>query len=403
MSADIASEQDRRRALGPCVRPRWSYGVNVPKQDRAAASLRSRAPNLGQTARVLLAIALNVLLSATSSSAPLQAPAGGDQSQLKGAQALIKAVYATVRGRLDPSGQPLGWFHAFFKGENGNTYIPYTVTIPRSAVPGSTIAMYVFVTPHLGPGQGGSRQRPDDPEPAEPQAPAGPETAFQAIYFLDAGTHRAPDAYRVSRAFAVPPGSYDVYVAVGDITAAQADAKPSPDGAAANVMVIKQEVSVPDLWRTSLSISTVVVAERVEPLKAPPTVEQQTSNPYLLSGWHIVPARRTEFQHSDELSVIFFVYNAGLTSARKPDVTIEYVFYRRSDARETYFIRTPPQHFNGSTVPSFRAEAGHQIIGGQAVPLKSFPEGVYRLEVKVVDKTNGSTVTRDVAFSVRAS
>lgn len=356
-----------------------------------------------QTARVLLAIALNVLLGATSSAAPLQPLAGVDQSQLKGAQALIKAVYATLRGRLDPRGQPLGWFHAFFKGENGNTYIPYTVTIPRSAVSGSTIAMYVFVTPHLSPGKGGSRQRPDDPEPAELQAPAGPETAFQAIYFLDADTYRAPDAYRVSRAFTVLAGNYDVYVAVGDMTAAQADSKPSPDKTAANVMVIKQEVLVPDLWRTSLSTSTVVVAERVEPLKEAPTVEQQTSNPYLVSGWHIVPAQRTEFQRSDELSVIFLVYNAGLTSARKPDVTIEYTFYRRSGTRETYFVKTPPQLFNASTVPTFSVEAGHQIIGGQAVPLKSFPEGVYRLEVKVVDKTNGSTVTRDVAFSVRAS
>jgi hypothetical protein len=169
------------------------------------------------------------------------------------------------------------------------------------------------------------------------------------------------------------------------------------------VTVIKQEVSVPDLWRPSLSTSTVVIAERVEPLTAPPTAEQQASNPYLLGGWDIVPARRTEFQPSDELSVIFFVYNAGLTSARKPDVTIEYAFYRRSEARATLFVRTPPQHLNASTVPSFSAEAGHQIIGGQAVPLKSFPEGGYRLEVKVVDKTNGSTVTRDVAFSVRAS
>lgn len=378
-------------------------GVNVPEHDRAAAFLRSRAPNRGKTTRVLLAIVLNVLFSATSSSAPQKAPPRGDPSQLKEAQALIKAVYAALRGGLAPLGHPLGWSHTFFKGEHGDMYVPYTLTIPRSAVTGSTIAVYVFVTPRVGPGKGGSRQPPDDGESAELQAPAGPETAFQATYFLDADTHRAHDVYRISRAFAVPAGSYDVYVAVGDMTPAQADAGPSPNGASANVMVTKQEVSVPDLWRPSLSTSTVVVAERVVPLTAPPTVEERASNPYLLGGWHIVPARSTEFQRSDELSVIFFVYNTGLTSARKPDVTIEYVFYRRGDARDTSFIKTPPQHFNGSTLPSFNAEAGHQIIGGQSVPLKSFPEGLYRLEVKVVDKTNGSTVTRNVAFSVRAS
>jgi hypothetical protein len=67
------------------------------------------------------------------------------------------------------------------------------------------------------------------------------------------------------------------------------------------------------------------------------------------------------------------------------------------DGRERYFVKTPPQHFNDSTIPGFSADAGHQIIGGQAVPLKSFPEAAYRLEVKIVDRTSGSTITRDVA------
>jgi hypothetical protein len=37
------------------------------------------------------------------------------------------------------------------------------------------------------------------------------------------------------------------------------------------------------------------------------------------------------------------------------------------------------------------------------VPLKSFPEGDYRLEIKVTDKVSGKVVTRDVNFSVKAS
>jgi hypothetical protein len=348
------------------------------------------------------AIAFNALLGAQSSSTQPQSP-GDDRTKLNEAQPLIKAVYAAVRGRLDQKGQPLGWFHAFFKGENGNTYVPYTITIPRSAVPGATIAMYVFVTPHLDPGKPGSKQRASEPEPGEVQAPAGPDMAFQALYFLDAAALKTPDAYRVSRAFAVAPGSYDVYVAVSAAAAAPGDQPPSGKGSQPNVLLIKQEVSVPDLWRPGLSTSSVVVAEHVEPLKAGPTTDQQTSNPYLLSGWDIVPARTAEFRHSDELSVIFFVYNAGLTATRKPDVAVEYAFYRRNGARETYFTKTPPQLLNASTLPDFSKEAGHQIIGGQAVPLKLFPEGAYRLEVKVVDKTNGSTVTRDVVFSVRPS
>lgn len=63
----------------------------------------------------------------------------GDQSRLKGAQALIEAVYATLRGRLDPPGRPLGWFHAFFEGENGNTYVPRLEVKVVDKTNGSTV------------------------------------------------------------------------------------------------------------------------------------------------------------------------------------------------------------------------------------------------------------------------
>ena len=37
------------------------------------------------------------------------------------------------------------------------------------------------------------------------------------------------------------------------------------------------------------------------------------------------------------------------------------------------------------------------------MPLATFPEGEYRLEIKVTDKNNGKTLTRDVNFTVKAS
>jgi hypothetical protein len=48
-------------------------------------------------------------------------------------------------------------------------------------------------------------------------------------------------------------------------------------------------------------------------------------------------------------------------------------------------------------------QAGHQLQAGQAVPLTSFPEGDYRLEIKVTDKLANKSLTRDVNFSVSGS
>jgi hypothetical protein len=341
-------------------------------------------------------LALPIALAALTA-APLAQEAVDPQARVRDVQPLVRAVFAAIRGTLHDVRAPLGWSHAFFKGEAGNTYVPFTVTFDRESVP-RTLVMYVFVTPARA--SKGQVQSSAGAEGDEPQIAPPPETAFEATYVLDPGAGASP-AVRVSRAFSVPPGEYDVYVAAGpaltDKSAVEGGAGGTPPS---GILLSKQQLSVPNLWTAALSTSTILVADRVEPLKAALTLEQQIANPYSLSGWQIVPASSTDFTQADDLSVFFFVYNAGVTPARKPDLTVEYAFHRRSGGRHALFTRTAPQQFNASTMPGFSVEAGHQIIGGQAVPLRSFPAGEYRLEVKVVDRTNGSSIDRTVDFSV---
>ena len=65
------------------------------------------------------------------------------------------------------------------------------------------------------------------------------------------------------------------------------------------------------------------------------------------------------------------------------------------------FNKTPPQAFNAQSLPpNFDPSAGHQIVAGQAVPLASFPEGDFRLEIKVTDNKTSKSLTREVLFSV---
>ena len=51
----------------------------------------------------------------------------------------------------------------------------------------------------------------------------------------------------------------------------------------------------------------------------------------------------------------------------------------------------------------FDFAAGHQLQSGQAVPLASFPEGDYRLEIKVIDELSSKSVTRNVNFTVAST
>ncbi len=98
------------------------------------------------------------------------------------------------------------------------------------------------------------------------------------------------------------------------------------------------------------------------------------------------------------------IYNAKMDSQNKPDVSVEYNFYAKSGGAEKFFNKTNPQSLNAQTLPpQFDFAAGHQLQSGQAVPLASFPEGDYRLEIKVTDKIANKTLTRDVNFSVSGS
>ena len=103
-------------------------------------------------------------------------------------------------------------------------------------------------------------------------------------------------------------------------------------------------------------------------------------------------------------SVVFLIYNTGAAADDKPDVEVQYDFYQKTGATETFFGRTSPQSFNAQTLrPEFSLAAGDVIIAGQDMPLARFPEGDYRLEINVADKTNGNSLKRDVNFTVIGS
>jgi hypothetical protein len=204
---------------------------------------------------------------------------------------------------------------------------------------------------------------------------------------------------RISRAIAALPGTYDVFVVVKEPTPERAPKNAPPP----KVSVIKKTLEVPDLWNGELSTSTVFVG-RLDPVPAPLTPQQQTERPYVIGTMEITPDPSTKFTKKGELSTFMLIYNPKTDAANKPDIVVEYNFYAKEGGAEKFFNKTNPQNLNAETLPpQFDFAAGHQLQAGQAVPLGSFPEGEYRLEIKVTDKLGSKTLTRDVNFSVAGS
>ncbi len=310
------------------------------------------------------------------------------EAQEQEIMSLVTIVGAALKGEIVPTEEPFGWANDFLKSSEQTTLVPFTLSVDQSKVSTPTVAMYIFVAPQSAPAAA----------PAADVAgavPALPEPAFEDAYHVNLGPSSADGVYEIRRGFWVPGGDYTVYVALSESGV--------PDGTEAKTMMLKQAVSVPNLWSDQLTTSSIIQAASIESLTAPPPADQVLANPYTLGTMRIVPKRIPEYLNSEELSLVFLVYNAGLTASGLPDVHVEYTFNTRGSDGDEYFNRTNPQDFNEQTLPpGFDLAAGHQLVAGQAVPLAGFPEADYRLEIEVTDNMNGASLIRYVDFSVSA-
>jgi hypothetical protein len=312
---------------------------------------------------------------------------------------LVRLVDAVAMGQQPaPTDIVVNWdSNHFVKGQGGITYIPFTLSIDRAALPSPAAALYIRVVDKSQ----AAAAPPAAPATNKQNPPPPPRYAWDNINFID-----VPADGKVSRAIALQPGEYEAFIAVKE-RSAPVDPKAKPaQGAAApapgKMTVYRKDLSVPNFNTTELSTSSVILASSVEPIAQQLSPAEQEANPYVFGPMRIVPVREGRFPKSGELNVIFWIYGAGSAANGKPDVTVEYNFHtRQPDGSEKYFNKTAPQDLNAQTLPpEFSVAAGHQLPGSLAVGLTPFPVGDYRLEIKVTDKVTDKVVTQNVNFTV---
>ena len=108
----------------------------------------------------------------------------------------------------------------------------------------------------------------------------------------------------------------------------------------------------------------------------------------------------TRLRKSGELMFVYYVYHPAADAGGKPNLEADYTFYSNNAGVEKLFFKSSPQMFTADTVPADFDPALHQIMGGQSVPLATFSNGEYRLEVAVTDKISNTTTTTNTTFSV---
>jgi hypothetical protein len=352
----------------------------------------------------------SVTAAATAVQGEKKQPAKMEQAQRMEAQSLITLVDDVASGKAPADSLPVKWEqNHFIRALADKTYVPFTLAIEPGALTTPGVAVYLRVvakgSPAVAPPPAQGEKKKDDKKgAAEPPS----QYAFEDLFFVDLPAAAAGQPQRLRRAFAVAPGDYDVYIGVKERPAAAAAGAPPAAGAPAAPAgkggVIKQSLSVPNFSGREFTTSSVILAQSVDVLQTPLSSESQAENPYTFGQMKLEPAIEPRFTKKGTLSVVMWIYGAKIDdSTKKPDISMDFKFYQKSGDKETYFNKTEPQLLNAQTLPpQFDLAAGHQLLGTLELPLASFPEGDFRLEIEVQDKAANQKLTRDVNFTVAA-
>jgi hypothetical protein len=311
-------------------------------------------------------------------------------------QESVKMIDSAATAQAAPNDLSLAWVREYVLKALGNRqYVPFTVSIDPSKLSGGNATIYWRVVAKTAAAPAAAAPANTRSAQHDRKAPGKPEYAFEDLGSVSVPSEQGP--FAISRSFTVGPGSYDVWVVVKEPT----PQRPQRNAPPPKTSLIRQTVDVPDLWDGELNASTVFVTQRIDPLPAPLTPLQQVERPYALGTMEIVPVVEAKFTKKADLSTLVMIYNVKTDAANKPDVSVEYNFYTKEAGGEQFFNKTNPQSLNAQTLPpQFDFAAGHQLQSGHAVPLASFPEGDYRLEIKIADKLAAKSLTSNVNFTV---
>ena len=331
------------------------------------------------------------------------------QAQQQEVQNVVRAADAAMTGQAAPADFPIQFQNDFLKAQANRVWVPIILTIDPSKLSGGPVTLYVRVTPRGMTAPPALPEPPKDPKdnkdkdknkkndknaPPPPQAPSYP---YEDVSFLDNPKPAAAgQPLRIQRGIGVPPGSYDLYVVMHERAAAGA----TP--ATGKTSILKQPIDVPNYGNGEFTTSSVILAERVDTLPSAVSPDQQSERPYAFGQTEIVVAPERKFKKSQELIVLFQIYNPNVTAEKKFNLEAIYTFYRQEAGAEKRFNSTEPQIFTPETMGGAFDPTGaaSSIQAGQGIPLQSFPEGTYRLEIKITDKQSSKVLTQNTNFTV---
>jgi hypothetical protein len=150
------------------------------------------------------------------------------------------------------------------------------------------------------------------------------------------------------------------------------------------LVVTADEVEVPDFTASSLQMSTVTIARRVEQRTSAAAPEER----FVLGNYTVIPAPTPVFRPGQELILYYQVYNTSDDAASgAPKIKVTYKFAKVEASRKIPFRPIVQE-----------VDKAIQIYGITIVD--QWPEGDYQVEVQVEDLVAGAATSSVVPFKV---
>jgi hypothetical protein len=173
-----------------------------------------------------------------------------------------------------------------------------------------------------------------------------------------------------------PGRLYSIYVALEDVNGGR-------------IGTIKQRLQVPAFPEEGLALSTVILADKIEPL---PARNVSPDTRFALGDHYVRPSVRKEFRQDQTLKVWTQAYGVTVDGkTHKPSAGFEILITR--DGAEVKKIVGEQGDFSS---------AAQQITIVKNVSLEDFSPGTYSLQLKVIDNLSKDSVSAVEKFTVRS-
>ncbi len=155
--------------------------------------------------------------------------------------------------------------------------------------------------------------------------------------------------------------------------------------------IVKQGFEVPKFVSDSMSTSSLIVADIIEP------ITRVSGGSFIIGSNKVRPSVTQRFSQNQNLGVYMQVYNVQIDQTTlRPAIDVEYVITK--GGKEVARIKE-----DGKNGVSDLSGYGQQIVLGRQFPLKDMEPGAYEITVNITDRVARKTVSPKTFFTVEAA